>query len=392
MRKFYFLIILFYLLQNPIFSKEYLSDDSDTLDVYFEKLEEGGYAFYGDNRHFVPQFVSLGFISIINLSMDRENPSRVVLHPGDEHVLLCTLIPVDLKKSYSFRSRLIQVIGDPLNTIPSDFLYLFPFAHGEKHKIDQGFGGKFSHQDENYYAVDFSMDIGTPIYAARDGVVVEVKEDSNRGGASSSYAKYGNFISIYHSDGTFASYVHLKKDGAEVEVGDEVFMGDLIGYSGNTGLSTGPHLHFSVNIPTLDGSRQSIPIKMMGINGEAVDPAVGEYYYSAHPGLEYFEVVFGKDLSPDLYNDYSAIVEESGKLEFRDEQLDDTTILFCRNGKNEGVTGSIRFQFQNCGIDKNSPIDIDIPPLTEIFVGLIKPIDSSKPFAVSYTISYRVME
>jgi murein DD-endopeptidase MepM/ murein hydrolase activator NlpD len=62
---------------------------------------------------------------------------------------------------------------------------------------------------------------------------------------------------IYHEDGTFAEYVHLKKDGAQVSVGDMVSAGDFIAYSGNTGWSSGPHLHFMVFQFTKEGTRKS---------------------------------------------------------------------------------------------------------------------------------------
>lgn len=386
------LILITILSINTIFATEYLSADSEYLEVYFEKLDEGGYIFYADNNHFIPQFVNLGFTKLTNLQMDRENPSKMVLEPGAKKIELATLTPISPNKSYSFRSRLTYANGDPLNVAPDDYAYLFPFAHGTKHKLDQGFGGKFSHQDENFYALDFSMDIGTEIYAARDGVVIEVKEDSNRGGASSSYAKDGNYISIYHSDGTFASYVHLKKNGAEVEVGDIVSEGDFIGYSGNTGLSTGPHLHFSVNVPSLEGVRQSIPIKMKGLNGEPIDPTVGEYYYSSHPGKEYFEIEYGKDLTNADYDGYIKDIKKSNTLSFRDETVDSTTIVFCRNGYDKEIDARFSFNLQNSVTSKNTPIEMVIPPLSEVYITLVNPKDSGKPFAFSYSISYRVLE
>lgn len=374
-----------------LFSQQKLSEDSEFLDIYFEKRDDGGYDFYADNNHFIPQYISLGFVSLVNLKITTPNPSLTTIQAGEKKVLLTSLIQKDKKKSYSFKSRLSYTNGDPEKVKPDNYLYSFPFRHGEKYKLDQGYGGKFSHMDENYYALDFSMDVGTPVYAARDGVVIETKEDSNRRGTSKAHAKYGNYIAIYHSDGTFASYVHLRKNGSEVEVGDKVKEGDLIGYSGNTGLTTGPHLHFSVNVPSPDGVRASIPIMLKGKDRAAIDPKVGEYYYAYHDGKESFEEKFGKDLENEDYEGYSKEVPETEALKFRTEEVDDTTVIFCSNGINQDLEGRVLFALDNVYTSKESPITINIPALTEVFICLVKPVDSSKPFKFSYSVRYQAI-
>ncbi|MBD1565881.1 peptidoglycan DD-metalloendopeptidase family protein [Vibrio sp. SA48] len=82
---------------------------------------------------------------------------------------------------------------------------------------------------------DFAVNTGTPIYAPADGVV-EVTRASNKGS--------GNFLRLQHSYGFTSSYSHLQKFA--VKGGDFVQKGDLIAYSGNTGLSSGPHLHYEI--------------------------------------------------------------------------------------------------------------------------------------------------
>ncbi|NJO03500.1 MAG: M23 family metallopeptidase, partial [Bacteroidia bacterium] len=75
----------------------------------------------------------------------------------------------------------------------------------------------------------------TPICAAREGVVVEIKDDAQEGGKDRRYASQANYIIILHPDGTLAHYWHLRPEGCAVKVGDRVNPGDIIGYSGNTG-------------------------------------------------------------------------------------------------------------------------------------------------------------
>ena len=124
--------------------------------------------------------------------------------------------------------------------------YALPFPRGKTYKIIQGFGGRFSHnKPHSKYAIDFSLQVGDTITAAREGIVVFTKEDSKEYGGRS-FMNKGNKIIIMHNDGTYGNYVHLDYDGAIVEVGDKVKRGQPIGISGMTGFTTTPHLHFVV--------------------------------------------------------------------------------------------------------------------------------------------------
>ena len=122
-------------------------------------------------------------------------------------------------------------------------IYELPYKEGLKYKVVQGYGGRFSHK--NKAALDFAMPIGTPVYAAREGIVFSFKDNSDKGGPFSKYGKKANYIIIQHDDGSFGCYWHLKKNGVVVKTGS-VSKGQLIGYSGNTGFVLRPHLHFAV--------------------------------------------------------------------------------------------------------------------------------------------------
>lgn len=95
-------------------------------------------------------------------------------------------------------------------------------------------------------ALDFGMPEGTSIYAAKDGIVVEVKGDSKIGGPDESLRKYCNVVRIKHENEEYSGYVHLKYKGICVKKGQRVKEGELIGYSGSTGFATYPHLHFAI--------------------------------------------------------------------------------------------------------------------------------------------------
>jgi murein DD-endopeptidase MepM/ murein hydrolase activator NlpD len=126
----------------------------------------------------------------------------------------------------------------------TSYVYALPYEEGQKHRIIQGYFGPFSHKERA--ALDFKMKRGTKVLAAREGVVIRVKEDGNRGGWNRKFRPYGNNIVIQHPDGSRAGYWHIQFNGAEVNVGDTVQKGQLIAYSGKTGYTATPHLHFLV--------------------------------------------------------------------------------------------------------------------------------------------------
>ena len=145
--------------------------------------------------------------------------------------------------------------------------YAFPYPKGKAYKLMQGYNGSFSHQDPySRYALDFSMPIGDTVCATIDGVVVGVVQKHDKGGKSKRYREYANFITLYHDNGYLSQYVHLKKNGSLVKVGDEVKQGQPIAFSGNTGFSSGPHLHFAVLKPEPRGAK-SVPISFGKVRG-----------------------------------------------------------------------------------------------------------------------------
>jgi murein DD-endopeptidase MepM/ murein hydrolase activator NlpD len=138
-------------------------------------------------------------------------------------------------------------LGDPKLT-PGPQEYQLPADALGCHRITQGFNGKFSHHgDSSRYAVDIALPVGTAIKAARDGVVIAVKDDYHMGGVDKFFLDKANYVRILHQDGTFALYGHILLGTAVVRVGDKVTAGTTLARSGSSGYSSGPHLHFVIH-------------------------------------------------------------------------------------------------------------------------------------------------
>lgn len=225
----------------------------------------GGYQALADNRLAGPVEVSLRFARNHNIQAQPSLPTRTVV-PGRATAVVASLGVVDPSQGGDFELRMDAVPGDP-RARPRDVEYVLPLR-GAPLQIDQSFGGSFSHNDDqNRHALDFAAPIGTPVLAAREGVVMEVEDGFGRAGLDRGRdGGRANLIRLLHEDGAMSVYAHLKVDGVLVRTGQRVRAGQQIGLSGNTGFTTGPHLHFVVQVNR--GMRlQSIPFRMRGPDG-----------------------------------------------------------------------------------------------------------------------------
>lgn len=226
---------------------------------------EGGHEAWADNALAGTVEVRLGFARARNVRGEPALPARATV-PAYDSVLVARIAPLDPARAGDFELRLDAVPGNP-NASPRDIEYAYPLRLPTV-RVEQGYGGRYSHDDEqNRHAIDFAAPIGTPVDAARDGTVMQVENDFVRAGLDrEQLGGRANFVRIAHDDGTMAVYAHLREGGVMVRVGQRVRTGQLIGYSGNTGFTSGPHLHFALQVNR--GMRLvSIPFRMHGPGG-----------------------------------------------------------------------------------------------------------------------------
>ena len=250
------IFILFVLITATLFAK----DES----VFVKARKSGNYVVVdGVNKN--PFEVTVFYTaSYMNLQSNKKLPLLFVLEPKSKEEVLKLKI---LKNNFKYKAHYNWTIGSKDAKHDNSYIYRLPYKQGTSQMISQGYNGKFTHFGKSQYAVDFNMKEGAGVYAAREGIVVKTKSDSNRGGPNRRFEKDANYIIIEHRDKTLAKYAHLQKDGVVVHVGQKVKRGELIGYSGKTGFARGAHLHFIV-YKALDGkTRVSIPVKFMSARG-----------------------------------------------------------------------------------------------------------------------------
>lgn len=197
-------------------------------------------------------------VRLRQLAAATEQPRSVVIHPGADHFLLDSeggllarlaervrFVPDALEGMVRWAAETVRPQVDCAAFPAADSaLYALPYAVGAAFLVTNTSGHfRRANGGVGLYAIDFAMQIGTPIHAARAGVVVAVRDSFADGNGVDLQE---NFVFVRHADGTIGRYFHLTMDGARVNVGDRVEQGDLLGLSGNTGRTAGPHLHFDV--------------------------------------------------------------------------------------------------------------------------------------------------
>lgn len=224
------------------------------------------------NDFWGPVEIELKLVDAINVISEPALPARFVV-PGQKEQILVGLGALDQRRGFQYRLNMSSVPGRPISEPVSGIVILPPLAPGEQFPVSQGFQGEETHKSpDSEYAIDISMPVGTAIHAARSGTVMDVEEDFNRGGTDLlEYGDKANHVRILHQDGTMALYAHLDLASVSVRPGARIRAGQMIARSGNTGFSSGPHLHFAIQQNT--GMRLiSVPFEFETPDGPPVTP------------------------------------------------------------------------------------------------------------------------
>lgn len=225
----------------------------------------------------VPMTVELRVDPLHNVAADQPLPVLKTLDAESE-LRFVTLTAPNAPQSWSYQAHIAGKTGSPPQPDPA-IRYRFPFGGDLPRRLSQGVDGGSTHKGLSSFAFDFEMPVGTPVLAARGGVVLAVVDGYSAGGRNVD-PNNSNSVLIYHDDDTVAMYSHLRS-GIPVVAGDIVGVGALLGLSGNSGFSTGPHLHFAVGHMFTDGGEfNSLPILF---EGDRV-PAQGKAYQPQEPG------------------------------------------------------------------------------------------------------------
>lgn len=240
-----------------------------------------GRAYRATNDEPVPATVTLTFEAPGNLQAGASRPIVRVVPPRSSEILV-RLSTVLIDPSIRPELSIAIDLGSSQTEPDVDHLYGVPFGGDVRRELTQGFGGADSHLGSMRYSLDFLMPEGTPVVAARGGIVLYIQDGFTKGGADPDLLEAANVVVVAHSDGTMASYGHLTR-GIPVSIGQTVREGDLLGSSGATGFAGRPHLHFHVGQRMLGEPGRTISIKMKDREGRVLDLAPGLLVEPAPP-------------------------------------------------------------------------------------------------------------
>jgi murein DD-endopeptidase MepM/ murein hydrolase activator NlpD len=238
---------------------------------------EGGTVLVARNTYYAPVEVVWRLTEVDNVSTDAPATGSMVVPARGDHELM-TLRRTRPSESMRFEYEFRYILGAPDAVHRPEQSYRLPYALASSHPVSQAHPDTVTHVDAaSQHALDFAMPIGTGIYAARDGIVVDVASDFFETGLDPNVdGPRANFVRVLHDDGTMSLYAHLNWNSIRVVSGQRVRRGEHVADSGNTGFSSGPHLHFVVQ-RNGGGRLVSVPIEFAGASGGSFIPRRGEH-------------------------------------------------------------------------------------------------------------------
>ena len=230
------------------------------------------------NQFFAPIEVTLRFQTIRGLKYPHPDQELRWLVPARSNLELISLALLEEAAAPFLEYQVRYLAGDPDAQHRPRVAYRAPFAISTQYPVTQAYPQVATHTaPDSYHAIDLAMPIGTDIFAARGGIVFDVAASNFRGGLDPERdGPAANVVRILHDDGSYAIYAHLNTNSIRVRPGDRVQRGEYIADSGNTGFSSGPHLHFAV-VRNAGTEIESLPVVFAGQNEETVIPAVGVF-------------------------------------------------------------------------------------------------------------------
>lgn len=228
------------------------------------------------STYYGPVQIAFELTQMENLAPSVPATGTRVLEPRSETQLL-VLERADAAAEMHVEYRFQYIPGRPDAEHRPSAPYRLPYALATSHLVAQAFPDRITHMDpSSRHAIDFVMPVGTGVYAAREGIVVEVASDHFETGLDPAVdGPRANLVRVLHDDGTMSLYGHLNWNSIRVVPGQHVARGEYLADSGNTGFSAGPHLHFVVQ-RNADGRIVSVPVEFGGRGDAQVSVARGD--------------------------------------------------------------------------------------------------------------------
>lgn len=225
-----------------------------------------------------PVRFALEFTELENARVEAAGKEVVLLEPMEIRTV-ARLERVDPNRPWAFRASWSASLGDPAARHDSSFRYSFPFPEAPPRRLAFGVGAGPSHTGRQRFAFDFEMPIGSQVLAARGGTVVAVEQSYYGRSGATGREDETNFVTLHHSDGSFADYLHLLESSVFVRLGQTLHAGELIGLSGASGKVNFPHLHFQVSVADSSSlGRRTVEIRFRDGTRDGFVPEQGKLY------------------------------------------------------------------------------------------------------------------
>jgi murein DD-endopeptidase MepM/ murein hydrolase activator NlpD len=255
---FVFSLLLTHLSFSATHSNDSTKENSQNIDIEIITEDvDSDRIYYAKNSEYCPVTLKLVYQGHMRKKMGKEY-DQILVPARNERTKLVTIN--NFTCDDRDQMKILYIYGDVLQKqYDKDFVYTLPYAINSEFRASQSSDGGYLQNLD--YALDFQMPLQTEVSAARGGTVVMVVNDKIANCRSLMCPDLGNYILIYHEDGSFAVCGHLFKNSAQVKVGEKVNAGQFIAKSGNTGWSTGMQLHFQVFLSRFDSDGKTIQPK-----------------------------------------------------------------------------------------------------------------------------------